>query len=309
MSRTLKRVPLEFSWPLREVWEGYLNPFVQHSKPCQACAGSGMTAEAKFLDDSWYPHKAREMFGILYGHNTLSAWSRERLKSAGHPEKIADHVELARRFGFATLTHWEDKLDEGDVRALFEAERINSFTHTWSVLDRRWVPKNPVELPTPDEVNRAFGTPVGHDTMSRIACVRARWKRYGIKPECLPCLGTGSVWPSPELERKCDEWQEYEPPTGPGWQIWDRIGMGSPLTPVFRTPGELATYCAENSTFGSNRLSREQILRILRDEDPDAVDAATMNVVAGGGAFGIAAEFEMGPASPKDWTPEERRST
>lgn len=308
MNRKLKRVPLDFSWPLREVWEGYLNPFVRHCKPCQACAGSGMTKEAKFLDDSWYPHKAREMFGILYGYNTIAAWSRERLKHAGHPEKIADYVELARRFGFATLTHWEDKLDEGDVLALFESERINGFTHNWCNTKKRWIRKDPVVLPTPDEVNRVYGTPVGHDTCDRIACVRARWKRYGLDPACPDCKGTGSWWADPEQKKKCDEWKEYEPPTGPGWQIWDNIGMGSPVTPVFATPGELATYCAEYNTFDS-RLSREQILRILRDEDPDAVQAATMNVIVPGRGAGIAAEFEMGRASPKDWTPEERRSS
>lgn len=36
MSRELKRVPLDFSWPLDKTWEGYLNPFYEKCPDCES---------------------------------------------------------------------------------------------------------------------------------------------------------------------------------------------------------------------------------------------------------------------------------
>lgn len=52
MGREIKRVPLDFDWPLNAVWKGYLNPF--RSEPCPWCEGSGYTPEAKRISDAWY---------------------------------------------------------------------------------------------------------------------------------------------------------------------------------------------------------------------------------------------------------------
>jgi hypothetical protein len=45
MSRNLKRVPLDFSWPLNKNWEGYLNP---HYRKCPACE-AGYTVDRRYL--------------------------------------------------------------------------------------------------------------------------------------------------------------------------------------------------------------------------------------------------------------------
>lgn len=47
MGRELRRVPLDFSWPLKKVWDGYLNP---HYKKCPHCTGNGYTAAHERLD-------------------------------------------------------------------------------------------------------------------------------------------------------------------------------------------------------------------------------------------------------------------
>lgn len=44
MSRELKRVPLDFEWPMNKPWEGYINP---HYKKCDACDGNGSTLGAR----------------------------------------------------------------------------------------------------------------------------------------------------------------------------------------------------------------------------------------------------------------------
>ena len=54
MGREVKRVPLDFDWPLRQVWKGYLNPYYKHFRKCPFCDGSGYNPETKQLSDDWY---------------------------------------------------------------------------------------------------------------------------------------------------------------------------------------------------------------------------------------------------------------
>lgn len=55
----------------------------------------------------------------------------------------------------------------------------------------------------------------------------------GEYDDCGTCLG--DYWyPPPD-----------HPPRGEGWQLWDNVGDGSPMTPVFATAEELARHCAE----------------------------------------------------------------
>lgn len=48
MGRELKRVPMNFDWPLNQKWKGYLNP---HYKECGKCKGSGQTTARQRLGD------------------------------------------------------------------------------------------------------------------------------------------------------------------------------------------------------------------------------------------------------------------
>ena len=41
MGRTVKRVPLDFGWPLRETWPGYLTPNWLTENDCDTCDGTG----------------------------------------------------------------------------------------------------------------------------------------------------------------------------------------------------------------------------------------------------------------------------
>ena len=45
--RTVKRVPLDFDWPLDTIWKGYLNPY--SPTECLQCKGSGLNPETKKL--------------------------------------------------------------------------------------------------------------------------------------------------------------------------------------------------------------------------------------------------------------------
>lgn len=77
-------------------------------------------------------------------------------------------------------------------------------------------------------------------------CIEARCKREGIPCLCPACNGHGSYWEPVESEKLCDEWEHTEPPAGEGYQCWETVSEGSPISPVFATPEELATYMANH---------------------------------------------------------------
>ena len=75
MSRTLKRVPLDFSWPLREIWGGYVNPYFKLAGPCPDCehgydrAGGRANANAALFYNQWYGYAPFDP--IAYGAEPL----------------------------------------------------------------------------------------------------------------------------------------------------------------------------------------------------------------------------------------------
>src|SRR5689334_2430829 len=44
MGRELRRVPLDFDWPLDKTWHGYLMPDALDEERCPDCDGRGVTA-------------------------------------------------------------------------------------------------------------------------------------------------------------------------------------------------------------------------------------------------------------------------
>lgn len=55
MGREVKRVPLNFDWPLNKVWAGYRNPYWE-AQECEDCGGGGYNPETREIADSWYDH-------------------------------------------------------------------------------------------------------------------------------------------------------------------------------------------------------------------------------------------------------------
>ena len=63
----------------------------------------------------------------------------------------------------------------------------------------------------------------------------------------------------------CPEWK-IGPPKGDGWQMWETTTEGSPISPVFSTPEELAHWLANNkaSACGSQTASYESWLAMIK---------------------------------------------
>ena len=54
MGREIRRVPLDFDWPMDKIWEGFLNPYWKYARECPHCAGTGLNPQLKHLADTYY---------------------------------------------------------------------------------------------------------------------------------------------------------------------------------------------------------------------------------------------------------------
>ena len=190
MGRELKRVALDFNWPLNIVWKGYMCPY--QSQKCTVCDGSGQNPETKKIDDDWY-----------------------------------DFAGTGRK--------WCYNITQDEVDALIEGNRLRDFTHTWNE-DDGWVAIDPQPLITAKMINEwAADRGICHDAINCWICVEARAKRLGVFGSCEVCRGEGVIWFNEEIKKLTDEWEGYEPPEGEGWQLWENVSEGSPISPVFDT--------------------------------------------------------------------------
>jgi hypothetical protein len=109
MSRTLKRVPLSFSWPLHRVWGGYLNPYYKQHGKCPDCdngydrAKGRPDANAALFHDQWY---GRAPFDpVAYGAEPLSQfdpaiWRLASRNVGAAPDFYMTHAERIAREAF-----------------------------------------------------------------------------------------------------------------------------------------------------------------------------------------------------------------
>jgi hypothetical protein len=76
MSRKLYRVPMTFSWPLKQIWGGYKNPHYEQAGKCPDCdngydrLGGRPDANAALFHDQWYGNAPFDP--IAYGAEPIS---------------------------------------------------------------------------------------------------------------------------------------------------------------------------------------------------------------------------------------------
>lgn len=199
MSRELKRVALDFEWPLEEIWKGYLNP---HYKRCSAddCRG-GETAASTWVfavanliamlgeQAASAPHaKQLQRSGQIFPHPYLKEWAFAPLK------------DRSTRAAPALMPFTEELLD---FVAGLAGKRLNpgSFNGNPEIE----IYKKLLEAAGIDKKNKDWGS-------------------------CKVCEGTGV---HPEARKAYESWKPEEPPAGLGWQLWETVSEGSPISPVF----------------------------------------------------------------------------
>ncbi|MDQ5938848.1 MAG: hypothetical protein QG642_538 [Patescibacteria group bacterium] len=248
--RTLKRVPLDFRWPMDKVWKGYINP--TSVRECPRCAGAGYNLATKQIADDFYDHDG-------FGNRWIYAYG---LDPDGNPAIRPPWLILGE------CRAWRNKITQDEVNALVAAGRLTNFTHTYTT--EGWQPREDGHIPTADEVNaqERLGGLNDHDCINRHILIEARAKRLGVWGLCRRCHGHGEDKLPRKLKKAYKKWREYEPPTGSGYQLWETCSEGSPISPVFASAEELAVWCTDHATiFADEKTSYANWLKMFVGEE------------------------------------------
>ena len=249
MGREIKRVPLDFDWPLNEVWDGFLNPYYV-AVDCAYCKGTGYGILARQWKEKWYgwdtvflpeetgsaEHQPSDSYIFENIRHKIAHTDTEYYLSAANTHSLDtaayfEAIRMCRIWNSAWCYH----LDQEDVQALFDEKRLHHLPGG-----------HPEVCPNAYDLNRAYLFGFGHDSINSMLCVDARCQRNSWASRCWRCKGSGHLWPSKEAEERFDAWEETEPPEGDGWQIWETVSEGSPISPVFASADELVHWLTKD---------------------------------------------------------------
>lgn len=281
MEHYIKRVALDFSWPLAMPWKGYINPYAP--KPCE-CGGSGRSPYAQRVHDMLYgyvdfhpsqngstpllpthpaivrlakqtvegnPTGYKEMLGRVPGMINIpdvyafqKRWGVTVDLELFRKEDILVRIEsirLAMKFNGSMSHHLSDE----DVKALVDDDRLREFTCDL-IQGQGWVRKEPAVVPSAAEVNERSVVGFLHDSINLHVVVRARCERANEPVECPKCEGEGEIWPE-EHHQAYEGWKPEEPPKGEGFQFWvvNDEGLRYPVSTVFSEPEKLAAWMVD----------------------------------------------------------------
>lgn len=129
--------------------------------------------------------------------------------------------------------------------------------------------------------------PFGHDSIDARSVATKIREAAGLPDgwgQCEACDGEGL---DPAAREAYEAWTPTAPPAGDGWQMWETTSEGSPISPVFATPKDLARWLADSgaSTFGSMTATYEQWLGMIRGP------GWAMSAVSGGRGLVSGVEF------------------
>lgn len=294
MGRQVRKVAVDFNWPIGMVWDGFVNPYYEEKSGCPACYGSGGSAISDHYRDQWYGNapfdpvqtgskdfpvnhpviarlaarnaSATVCHGIIA--NSWPHWSHHEQRLMETCPWVSERLEAVRLAGHFNKS-WSHHLSQADVDALVAAGRLPYFTHrprtaeqaaTLAASGGYWMNEPNGYHPTAQEVNEWSLTGIGHDSINQWVCVKDRCIRAGDPSICDACGGSGEKWASAEAEQRAEEWKPTDPPAGEYWQLWETVSEGSPISPACATAEELADWLAINDGHG---LSAKEWLTFL----------------------------------------------
>jgi hypothetical protein len=216
VSREVRRVPLDFDWPLDKVWGGYVMPDTLKQTPCPDCENGG-TPAAEWL---------RILCSRIQG---LGGDIRDQ--NASKPP----HPYLAH---------------DPDPHTTRGA--IDPVTRQWTEYPRLIRPSAdilPLLAGLTGYPQERFLEPMAGDYSYNIA-VRIV-AAAGLDPDtwglCATCTGEGLLDAYDGQSADIEAWTSTEPPTGDGWQLWETVSDGSPISPVCATAEDLAIWMSSNA--------------------------------------------------------------
>ena len=220
MGRELRRVPLDFDWPLNKVWKGFINPRYKKCPEDQKTCFTGQTADRCWLDAICW-------FITTVADDALDGG--RRLKNGGkwpHPYlsefQQAPHHSPPSKLGMAESLRWLQNKQAINELVL---PPTKAFVEFYKALTK--------------EQESFFGFMGGSGTY-RIE--QALLRAAGLPDDwglCPVCKGEGQ---DPAVKEAYDSWKAEDPPTGEGWQLWETVSEGSPISPVFPTRDTFIAY-------------------------------------------------------------------
>lgn len=251
MGREVMRVPLSFDWPLNKVWEGYTHPEKFREDECPDCT-QGLTKDAQRLYDKFYgnaPFDPSEVDSEPYTDETpviRRIAERNVERAPGYYGTGEDAIRYeGRRLAGIYNGQWGYHLSQEDVDALVARERgLGRLTHDW-IKGTGYVRKDPPVHPTAAEINEGrIADFLGDGRVEAYEFVEMRCEREGITYLCPTCDGQGSLERYEGQRAEAEKWEREDPPKGEGWQLWETVSEGSPISPVFPEAEGLAQWMA-----------------------------------------------------------------
>lgn len=236
MSRELKRVPLDFDYPLNVLWEGYVMPDDCRASYCYRCDGTGYNAKTKELYNTFFDYEY-----------TGNKWCDKLTQ-----DEVAALVEKDMLWVFTRLPISEEQKQECKSKG------------------KEWLDYNNGVMPLAEEVNKAqteYHSMFSYSHINRLVLVEVRAKRLGVWGKCRRCKGEGYYYKDKATEQRNKEWERIDPPTGEGYQLWNNCSVGKPLSPVFTTLDDLCAWAEHNATtFAYIKTSKENWKEMLSND-------------------------------------------
>lgn len=213
MSREVRRVPLDFDWPLNKVWKGYLTPEELQGQRCDACNGSGQTHFGRWLQQFSY------LMGMLAEDvreqergNPMHPWLRDFPHPHGHFEYPVKGDPQSGPGRFIIDRPSPDALDF--FAALMGVDKEKT-------------------------TGALFGEQPNYAVMRKLLEVT------GVDVSCQACQGQGSTEKYPGQRAEAEAWEPSGPAEGDGWQLWETVSEGSPISPVLSSADQLARWMSD----------------------------------------------------------------
>lgn len=193
MGREVRRVPVDWDWPVGKTWEGFLMPEALGLPKCGTCDGRGYRPTAQWIEGIVHLLLMLGRADLRDLHPWLTGLPIRPPVPPDHEAAVAFTTGLAGRAPFGAMGH--DAIDSH--HALLAVVRAAGLPEDWAL--------------------------------------------------CPTCDGNGDVG-TPEQRAAVDAWERTPPPAGDGWQVWETVGEGSPITPVFPTAEALVEHLATVGT-------------------------------------------------------------
>jgi hypothetical protein len=250
MGRTLKRVPLDFDWPLNKLWPGFVNdlggPCPEEGKTCfggYTAAGKWLESVARLIsmlgEQASETPEQRARPGLIFPHPYLQEWGQ------------APRTEVPREI-YAEIRKHDDSATRRSLLAHYLRANPSQLLPLTADLHQL------VEGLAGRKVDSFGGSCVSWAIAKKLTDAAGMPEKWG---ECPVCEGHAD---DPKLRAEAEAWEPTEPPIGEGFQLWETTSEGSPASPVFATIEALCDWCADNATtFGSFKASAERWREML----------------------------------------------